>query len=194
MARGSRRAQITAAAVKLFDERGYYGAGMGDVARSIGMGASSLYNHYASKQEILAEIAVGAMEDLLRINARELAGVSGPLDRLRVSMRTHVMFHADFRQAVRVVNKEIDSLEEPSRSVVTQLRKDYVARWEAIIKEGVEQGLFDVENLRIACWALIDMGIGVSAWFSPEGALSSEELGDMYAEMALRQLGVKSAN
>lgn len=191
MAKSSRRVQIAAAALELFDERGYYGAGMGDVAKAVGMGTSSLYNHYSSKQEILAEIAVGVMEDLLRINATRLAGVEGPTARLRESMCAHVEFHANQRQAVRVVNKEIDSLEEPSRSVVTQLRRDYVARWETILKEGVEQGVFQVENLRIACWAIIDMGIGVSAWFSPEGPLSAEDLGGMYARLALRQLGVE---
>ena len=45
MAKSSRRVQIAAAALELFDERGYYGAGMGDVAKAVGMGTSSLYNH-----------------------------------------------------------------------------------------------------------------------------------------------------
>ena len=35
-------------------------------------------------------------------------------------------------------------------------------------------------------------GLGVSFWFSEEGKYSSEELADMYADMALRQLGVET--
>ena len=52
----------------------------------------------------------------------------------------------------------------------------------------VNEGDFHAENLKIACWALIDMGIGVAQWFSPDGDLTAEELGEMYGQFALRQL------
>ncbi|EEI78062.1 hypothetical protein HMPREF0308_1688, partial [Corynebacterium striatum ATCC 6940] len=70
------------------------------------------------------------------------------------------------------------------KSVVLQLRRDYVARWMNV----VDEGSFQAENLKIACWALIDMGIGVATWFSPDGPYTAEELGDMYGQFALRQL------
>ncbi len=44
--------------------------------------------------------------------------------------------------------------------MVLQLRRDYVARWMNV----VDEGSFQAENLKIACWALIDMGIGVATW------------------------------
>lgn len=191
MPKRERRVQIARAALELFDERGYNATGMNDVAKVIGISASSIYNHYSSKQEILADISIGVHEDLLRFNAEELASKHGVMDRMRTAMRAHVIFHTRHAQEVRVANKELDSLEEPTRGVVTQLRRDYVARWEEIVARGVEEGLFHVRDLRIACWSLIDMGLGVSFWFSEEGKYSSEELADMYADMALRQLGVE---
>ncbi|MGP5592146.1 hypothetical protein [Corynebacterium flavescens] len=103
-------------------------------------------------------------------------------------MRTHVIFHATHAKRVRVVNAELHNLEDPSRAVVVQLRKDYVARWIRV----VDSGDFSAEDLKIACWALIDMGIGVAQWYSPDGAYSPEELGDMYGRFALRQLGIET--
>ena len=68
MANQRRRDQIAAAALDLFDQRGYHATGMEDIAKAVGMRASSLYNHFSSKQELLAEVTITAMEDLLRAN------------------------------------------------------------------------------------------------------------------------------
>ena len=61
----SRRAEICDAALSVFAERGYHGTSMEEIARVVGMRASSLYNHVSSKQELLAGIMVATMRDLL---------------------------------------------------------------------------------------------------------------------------------
>ncbi|WP_293771541.1 TetR/AcrR family transcriptional regulator [uncultured Corynebacterium sp.] len=188
MANQKRREQIFQAALELFDQRGFHGTGMEDIATAVGMRASSLYNHYRSKQELLTEVAVGAMEDLLRTNATALAGVTKPEDRLVAAMRNHVIFHATQAQRVRVTNAELGNLEEPHRSVVLQLRRDYVARWMKFVDEGVGAGALAAPDVKIACWALIDMGIGVAQWYSEGGKYTAEELGDLYGQFALAQL------
>ncbi len=190
MANLQRRTQITTAAMKLFDERGFHGTGMEHIAKEIGMSASSLYNHFSSKQAVLAEGLSLTMESLLRTHASELAGVSDPVEKLRVSMSVHVQFHADNAMAVRVVNQELNNLQEPTRSVIRQLRRDYVARWMQIVEEGSAAGKFRVEDIKITCYALIDMGIGVALWFRDQDSYSATELGGIYADAALRQCGV----
>lgn len=184
MANQRRRDQIAAAALDLFEARGFHGTSMEDIAAAVGMRASSLYNHYKSKQELLAEVTITTMEDLLRANAAALVGDLSPTEKLLATMRAHVAFHATHAARVRVVNTELKNLAEPAHSVVVQLRRDYVARWMTV----VNQPAFQAENLKIACWALIDMGIGVAQWFSPDGYYSAEELGELYGRFALRQL------
>ena len=146
MANQKRRDQIAAAALDLFDQRGYHATGMEDIAKAVGMRASSLYNHYSSKQELLAEVTITAMEDLLRANAAGLAGLKDPREKLVATMKAHVVYHATFARRVRVVNNELTNLEEPHKSVVLQLRRDYVARWMAIVNEGN----FHAENLKLS--------------------------------------------
>ncbi|STD61364.1 HTH-type transcriptional repressor [Corynebacterium striatum] len=135
MANQKRRDQIATAALDLFDQRGYHGTGMEDIAKAVGMRASSLYNHYKSKQELLAEVTVSAMEELLRANAAALAGVTGSEEKILATMRAHVIFHATHAKRVRVVNNELNNLEEPHKSVVLQLRRDYVARWMNVVDD-----------------------------------------------------------
>lgn len=51
-------------AIELFAENGYHNLGMRDLAKSVGIRASSIYNHYKSKEDILMEIANELMSEL----------------------------------------------------------------------------------------------------------------------------------
>ena len=189
MANTRRRDQIAQAAMKLFAERGYHGTGMEDIARECGMRASSLYNHVESKQRVLAELCTHWMGRLLEVHDAAVAGVADPAEALAAAMCSHVVFHAHNARAVKVVNNEINSLDAQARAEVTGLRKEYVRRWQRIVAAGIERGEFDVDDLKITVYALIDMGIGVALWFDPEGRYPAEDLAEFYATAALRQVG-----
>lgn len=51
-------------AIELFALHGYHNLGMRDLAKSVGIRASSIYNHYKSKEDILLEIAHELMHEL----------------------------------------------------------------------------------------------------------------------------------
>ncbi|MGO4957607.1 TetR/AcrR family transcriptional regulator [Luteococcus sp. Sow4_B9] len=183
-----RRSEICAAAVELFDERGYYGTGMEDIAKVVGIRASSIYNHYNSKQQVLGDVSVQITEQLLREHAACLVGVSDPREKVRASMRNHVRFHATHAPQVRVSNREVKALQDPYAGIVRQLRRDYVQRWVQIIEEGCRQGLFTIADSKIATYYMVDMGTGVSVWFRPGGAYELDDLCELYANAALRLL------
>ncbi len=52
----STKEKIFDAAIDLFAERGYDGVSVRDIAKAVGIKESSLYKHYASKEEILESI------------------------------------------------------------------------------------------------------------------------------------------
>lgn len=56
--------KIYANAIELFALHGYHNLGMRDLARSVGIRASSIYNHYKSKEDILMEIAHELIHEL----------------------------------------------------------------------------------------------------------------------------------
>ena len=55
------RDRIIEAAIDLFSERGFNDVSVREITRAVGIKESSLYNHFASKQEILDEI-IGYLE------------------------------------------------------------------------------------------------------------------------------------
>src|SRR5262245_43152001 len=64
LARGRRsRARIRAAARALFDERGFDRATLREIAARAGMGASSIYRHVQSKEELLVQELADLQEE-----------------------------------------------------------------------------------------------------------------------------------
>ena len=70
-AAASTEGRILDVATVLFYEHGYHATTMRDVAAGVGIKAGSLYNHYASKEELLFQIAEGVMQDLPDGRARK---------------------------------------------------------------------------------------------------------------------------
>jgi AcrR family transcriptional regulator len=185
-----RRTQIREAALTLFADRGYYGTSMEDISRAVGMRASSLYNHVDSKQDILADIMVPTMRELLvTFNAATEDGT--PPRKLRRAMEAHVRYHGSHPRDVRIGNREVLSLAEPTPSLVRSLRRDYARGWRALIEEGVAARAFHTPSPQLAAYALLEMGIGVASWYNAGGPLSISEIASQYGDMALSQVGAQ---
>lgn len=80
-----RKEEILATATRLFAERGYEGASMGDLAERVGLRKASLFHHYASKDELycaVLERLVGALGQLVMASATASGPFCERLDRL----------------------------------------------------------------------------------------------------------------
>jgi len=185
----SRMSEIRHAALELFARLGYEATTMADIGAAVGIRGPSLYKHVASKQDVLVEIMVGTMDALLAANRSAVATTADPTDRLRRAVEAHVRFHARNRLEAFVGNREIRSLVEPHRTAVLDRRADYEQSFRTLIAEGVTAGRFHVASPRLASYAILDLGMGVSAWFREDGELTENEVAWQYTEFALRLVG-----
>jgi AcrR family transcriptional regulator len=185
----SRMSEIRYAALELFARLGYEATTMADIGAAVGIRGPSLYKHVASKQDVLVEIMVGTMDALLAANRSAVATTTEPTDRLRRAVEAHVRFHARNRLEAFVGNREIRSLVEPHRTAVLDRRADYEQSFRTLIAEGVTAGRFHVVSPRLASYAILDLGMGVSAWFREDGELTENEVAWQYTDFALRLVG-----
>lgn len=189
--RPDRHHEILDAALELFATIGYSATTMAQIGDRLGIRGPSLYKHIASKQEMLVEIVTGMMTELLRRQRIALAEGGDVRHRLQRITAVHVQYHAEHRYEAFVGHREIDSLEEPHRTRILDLRREYESRFRELVQEGRELDLFRTSSDRWSSYAILDMGIGVSAWYNPSGSVTPEELADTYAELALRMLGAE---
>src|SRR5690606_27521695 len=60
LGRHGRRDEILTAAGRMFREKGYHATGMRDLAKALDLRGSSLYTHFAAKEDVLWEIVTRA--------------------------------------------------------------------------------------------------------------------------------------
>ena len=68
-----------------------------------------------------------------------------------------------------VGNPAIRSLVEPHHSQVLKLRVDYENCFRRLIQAGLDDDVFTVTSVRLASHAVLDLVIGVLAWYRETG-------------------------
>lgn len=176
---------IRAAALELFTHKGYEATTMADIGEAVGMRGPSLYKHVRSKQELLAQIMTETMQALLAGHRAAAATTTDPAERLRRVTEAHVRYHARHRLEAFVGNREIRSLVEPHRGRILALRAEYERCFRELIQAGVDAGTFTVASVRLASYAILDLGMGISAWYREDGEYTEDTVVWQYSEFAL---------
>jgi AcrR family transcriptional regulator len=101
----STQERLVDAATRLFSERGYHAVGMRELADAVGVRPASLYNHFASKQELLFRIAHGTMTELREGALRAIEGEPDARARVRAWVVWHVTYHAQNRARAKVTDE-----------------------------------------------------------------------------------------
>lgn len=174
------------AAVVKFHQLGYHGTSMRDIASEAGVNVASIYNHFRSKQALLQEIMVTLMTDVLAYTKEALddAGME-PTDRLCSLVYGWVIFHTRHRAEALISASEMRSLDPDGRRQVVSLRDDQEAIFRAVVRNGVEAGVFTTPWPEDAARAIISMGVTIASWYRPDGPRTPEEMAERYVELAL---------
>ena len=187
-----RLGHIREAALELFTRKGFEATTMSDIGGAVGIRAPSLYKHVASKQDLLAQIMVETMDNLLAAHRTAVANVSDPVERLRRATEAHVRYHARHRLEAFVGTREIRSLTEPHRTRVLDLRAEYEVCFRAVVQAGVDAGVFHVDSVRLASYAILDLGMGVAVWYRADSEHPEDTVVWQYSEFALRLVGARA--
>lgn len=83
-------ASLLEVAVSVFTERGYDGTSMEDLSRASGLSKSSLYHHFASKEQLLRAALDRAVGPLFAVTEEDGARTGPAIDRLEYVVRREV--------------------------------------------------------------------------------------------------------
>ncbi len=177
------------AALTLFAERGYHGTAVSQIAASLGLRTSSLYNHMRSKQDLLEAIIGRTVDGVLDDFRTAVDDLSDPVERLRRAVRVYALRHATHRREALVANRDTTSLPEPARTRIRQRERDHEGAVRAIISDGVGTGDFHVDSAALASFAILEMCLSIARWFRDDGTRTAEQVADEYTGFALRLAG-----
>ena len=180
--------RIREAALRLFAKHGYAAVSMRQIAREVGVQVGALYNYTPDKQALLFSLLQGHMDELLAAWEAEPRG-AGPLARLEIFVRFHIRFNLARPEAIFISYMELRNLEPAPFAAIESLRKTYEQELEAILAQGRDAGVFQLDEPRITAFALIAMLTGVNTWYRADGRLSEPEVASLYWDMTRRAVG-----
>ncbi|HEV7219733.1 MAG TPA: TetR/AcrR family transcriptional regulator [Terriglobales bacterium] len=179
------RQEILRTAARLFQQQGYDGTAMNDIAAALKLSKGGLYHHFKSKDEILFDLMNQAMDITEERVIKVARGISDPEDRLRAVIRLHigvVLSQSDWE--ITVMLHENHPLAPPLRKRINGRKKDYIHFVENLVAEVQrKRGSQSMVNPRAAAFALLGMMNWIYQWYKPQGALQEEQLARQYTEV-----------
>ncbi|MFE2996074.1 TetR family transcriptional regulator [Nocardia sp. NPDC059246] len=185
------RARLLDAAVAAFAERGFHGATTRDITSIAGLSTAAIYVHHRSKEELLYQVSHTGHLDTLERMREAVAASDDPVEQLVAVIRQFAIHHARAHTVARVINYELAALSPEHQREIKEIRHVIDTEMRQLIERGVDAGVFDNPNPRMAAVALLSLGIDLARWYREGGPLSPEEIGDYYVDLALRIVGAR---
>ena len=138
--RDERQDAILSAAQALIATHGVDAVSMQHLAKSTGLSRPAIYQYFASREHVLAELVINEMADLSNAIDEHVAELQDPMERVRVWVHYSLAHLASSdHRAIRAIS--IDSLPEDSRGMVRAMHGHFMM---ALINPVTQLGVRDV--------------------------------------------------
>lgn len=175
MKASTRKREICTVAACLFKEKGYAAVTMRDLAAAVGVKAASLYNHIASKEEILNEVILGIAEQFTQgISAIRFSQNTIP-EKLSQVIAQHVNLTADNPYGMAALNNDWMHLGSGKERYL-ELRRTYESHFREIIQEGKEQGILKNIDDEVILFSTLGTLRNLYVWIPKKSKLDTQKL------------------
>lgn len=173
------RADVVAAAGRLFAERGYHGTSMRDLGKELGLLGSSLYSHVESKQDLLVEVVEEGARLFEESAARALQSEATAAEDMNRLISGHVDVVLDNVDISRTFLNEARMLDADHRTRVVEARDHYEKAFRSVLRRGVVDGSFrpDLDPKTTSIFILSVLN-AIERWYDPKGPLDRHQLVD----------------
>lgn len=169
MSKSPRKTAILEVAARLFNEKGFNAVSMRDLASTLEIKASSLYNHISSKEEILSDIilSIGSQfTDGMQTIVSDSTDIIVTLEQI---IHMHVNIAVRHSDEIGVLNKDWIHLPEPAKSQLIAMRHDYENNFRSVVLQGIEEGRLIRMNPEIMLFSILSTLRSIHAWYRRKG-------------------------
>jgi len=181
------RARILDAAAEVFSEQGY-GARLSDIADRAGMKAGSLYYHFDSREDLVAEILHRGIQtsfDHVRAAVEALPATAEPIDRLAAAVHAHTLSILEIG-AYASARARIFSQVPPSVAAVHQRdQRSYGSYWNQLLEAAQESGAIAADT---DLFVVRMLAFGAMNWIAEWVPLAGKRSTSAIADQAVRAL------
>jgi AcrR family transcriptional regulator len=183
--RGLVEAEILERSAELFAARGFAATSMGDIADALGSSRPALYHYFSSKDEILDHLIHG-LADSAEAAVTAATATAGPAEgRLRALVAALIAPVAESPGRFRLILTSDATVSRGPRDRLRKLERTVVRAMTDVLADGVSSGEFRPGLDRTATFGILGMINWVAWWYSPGRDVSTAELCESIAQMAV---------
>jgi AcrR family transcriptional regulator len=175
------RLDILKSAAKAFRRLGYHGATVEQIAAALHMKKGNLYYYFRNKEEILFACHQYSLDQLLQLLddvGQSGIGCDQQLRRLIVAF-VHTILDELHGTALFL---ELDSLTPAHLKAVIVRRDKFDHGVRQLLAAGMTDGVFAPGDPKLLAFALFGAVNWIPRWYNPDGAASSQEIAELFAD------------
>ena len=189
MATTDRRTEILKSAAAAFRRRGYHGASVDEIASALAMTKGNLYYYFRNKEDILYACHEYSLDILLLLMHKVQAEPIAADEKLRKLILAFVHLILDELQGT-ALTLDPEALSPPLFAKVIAKRDEFDRGMRAIIQQGMDDGLFAKGDPKMMEFAMMGAVNWISKWFDPSGPMTSQQIGESFADYLVGQARV----
>ena len=180
------RDRMLTAAAHCFNQKGYSGTSLKDVANHLGLTDAALYYYVRNKEELVYLCYVRAADAGRDAMQRAVdQGVTG-LEQVRLYIRNHIECIVGENGPLAIMS-EIPSLTPSHRDEVLEMSRKHSKRFEAILERGIEDGSIAPCDVRMTGNAIMGAINWIPKWFHGDAEVAERVL-EEFPEILSRSL------
>ena len=180
------RDRMLRAAAHCFNQKGYSGTSLKDVANILGLTDAALYYYVRNKEELVYLCYVRAADVGRDAMQRAVAEGSSGLEQVRLYIRYHIDAIVGENGPLAIMS-EIPSLKPDHRDEVLELSRKHSSNFEAILERGIEDGSIAPCDVRMTGNAIMGSINWIPKWFHGDSTVAGKVL-DEFPEILSRGL------
>jgi len=181
----TRKDEVIRVAARLFAAKGYHATTLDEIAEEIGVTKPALYYYITSKEDILRSIINRIMEPMEE--ASEVGKSSlPPKERMERIIRILVQFSAERTETTRIAFEQSNILPKRSQDALRRRQKDVERVVEQTLKDGADQGVFVVSDIKMTSFAILSVSNWLYRWYEPKGTMTPKEIADVFIDLLER--------
>ena len=161
------------AAAKCFNEKGYSGSSLKDVAKILGLTDAALYYYVKNKEELVYLCYLRAGDVGHETMDRAIAEGCSGLDIVQRYLRYHLEAMTGERGPIAIMS-EIPSLKPKHRDRILEISRHHSTRFESLLEKGIEDGSIAACDVRMTGNAIMGSLNWVPKWFHGDAAIAAK--------------------
>ena len=166
------RDRMLRAAASCFNQKGYSGTSLKDVADILGLTDAALYYYVKNKEELVYHCYLRAA-DLGKeaMDRAEAEGGTG-LQQVQMYLRNHIEYMVGDEGPIAIMS-EIPSLKASHRDKVLELSRAHSSRFEALLERGIKDGSIADCDVRMTGNSIMGSVNWIPKWYHGDASIGS---------------------